>query len=87
MYFLFELISIAFSYFQIARISYKFITPDKQLQYQNLSTCLENYKKFVELCEKNDEIGDKMRAEMGVSKEMIQLLPLKLHRLKGDTVA
>lgn len=82
-----ELTSIAFSYFQIARISYKFITPDKQLQYQNQSICLENYKKFVELCEKNDEVGDKMRAEVGVSKEMIQLLPLKLHRLKGDTVA
>lgn len=80
-----ELISIAFSYFQIARISYKFITPDKQLQYQNLSACLESYKKFAELCEKNEEVGEKMKAEWGVSKEMISLLPLKLHRLKGDT--
>lgn len=82
-----ELTTIAFSYFQMARVTYKFITPDKVLQYENLSICLENYKKFVELCAKNDEIGDKMKAEVGVSKEMIQLLPLKLNLLKGDTVA
>lgn len=81
-----ELIPIAYSHFQIARISYKFITPDKLLQYQNLSICLDNYKKFVGLCKKHEEIGAKMKAEVGVSKEMIQLLPLKLQRLKGDTV-
>lgn len=82
-----EWISIAFSYFQMARISYKFITPDKQLQYQNLSVSLDNYKKFVDLCKQHEQVGDKMKAEVGVSKEMIELLPLKLHRLKGDTVA
>lgn len=82
-----ELTSIAFSYFQMARITYKFITPDKQLQYQNLSVCLEYYKKFVDLCKKHEEVGEKMKAEVGVSQEMVQLLPLKLNRLKGDTVA
>lgn len=82
-----ELIPIAFSYFQIARISYKFITPDKHLQYKNLSECLESYRKFVDLCGKNDEIGEKMKAEAGVSKEMIHLLPMKLERLKGDMIA
>lgn len=82
-----ELIPIAFSHFQVARISYKFITPDKLLQYQNLSTCLDNYKKFVALCTEHEEIGEKMNGEVGVSKEMIQLLPLKLHRLKGESVA
>lgn len=81
-----ELTPIAFAHFQIARISYKFITPDKQLQYTNLSTCLENYKKFVALCEKHKEVGEKMKAEVGVSKEMVQLLPLKLERLKGDII-
>lgn len=81
-----ELIPIAFSYFQVARISYKFITPDKHLQYKNLSTCLESYRKFVDLCSQKEEIGDKMKAEVGVSKEMIQLLPLKLQRVKGDII-
>lgn len=81
-----ELIPIAFSHFQVARISYKFITPDKQLQYKNLSTCLENYQKFVALCSQKEEIADKMKAELGVSKEMVQLLPLKLQRLKGDII-
>lgn len=81
-----ELIPIAFSYFQVARISYKFITPDKHLQYQNLSMCLANYQKFVALCSQKEEVGDKMKAEVGVSKEMIQLLPLKLQRLKGEII-
>lgn len=80
-----ELIPIANSYFQIARVSYKFITP-KRTQYENLSICLDNYKKFVELCEKYKEVGEQMKAEVGVSKEMIQLLPLKLQRLKDETV-
>lgn len=75
-----EMIPISFSHFQIARISYKFITPDKQLQYKNLSICLENYKMFVALCAANGEIEEKMKAEVGVSKEMIQLLSLKLER-------
>ncbi|XP_031634880.1 KIF-binding protein isoform X2 [Contarinia nasturtii] len=81
-----ELVPIAFSYFQIARISYKFITPDKHLQYQNLCTCLESYKKFVDVCTEKEEIGEKMKGEVGVSKEMIHLLPLKLQRLKGDII-
>lgn len=81
-----ELIPIAFSYFQVARISYKFITPDKHLQYKNLSTCLENYRKFVALCSQKKEVGEKMKGEVGVSKEMIQLLPLKLQRLKEDII-
>lgn len=79
-----ELIPIAFAYFQVARISYKFITPDKQLQFNNLSTCLENYQKFIALCGTHKEIGEKMNAEVGVSKEMAQLLPLKLLRLKDS---
>lgn len=82
-----ELVPIAFSYFQIARISYKFITPDKQMQYKNLSDCLDSYRKFVALCAKNKEIGEKMKAEAGVSKEMMSLLPIKLERLKGDIIA
>lgn len=82
-----ELIPIAFAHFQVARISYKFITPDKQLQLKNLSTCLEHYRKFVALCDKNKEAGEKMTGEVGVSKEMISLLPLKLQRLRENIEA
>lgn len=79
-----ELIPIAFAYFQVARISYKFHTPDKQLQFNNLSTCLEKYQKFIALCDTHKEIGEKMKAEAGVSKEMAQLLPLKLLRIRDS---
>lgn len=79
-----DMIPIAFSYFQVARISYKFVTPDKRLQLENLSTCLANYRKFIALCEQHKEIGEKMKGELGVSKEMAQLLPLKLSRLSDS---
>lgn len=77
-----ELIPIAFSHFQIARISYKFITPDKHLQLMNISMCLDNYRKFVAMCAQHKECGEKMVAEVSVSKEMVQLLPLKLNRIQ-----
>lgn len=79
-----ELIPIAFSHFQIARISYKFITPDKHLQIMNLTMCLENYRKFIALCAQHKEVGEKMKAEVSVSKEMAELLPIKIARLKEN---
>lgn len=82
-----ELIPIAFAHFQVARISYKFITPDKQLQLQNLTTCLDHYRKFVALCDKHKELGERMIGEVGVSKEMVSLLPLKLQRIRENIEA
>lgn len=79
-----DLIPIAFSHFQVARISYKFITPDTRLQLENLTTCLASYRKFIALCEKHEEVGERMKGELGVSKEMAQLLPLKLMRLQEN---
>lgn len=78
-----ELLPIAFAYFQIARIYYKYITPDKTLQASHIVNCIEYYRKFVTLCEKHpNDVGDKMKGEVGVSKEMLVLLPLKLNRLQ-----
>lgn len=77
-----ELIPIAFAYFQIARIYYKYVTPDKKMQASHIANCMENYQKFVAMCEKHKEVGDKMKAEIGVSKEMLILLPLKLKKIQ-----
>lgn len=77
-----ELTPIAFAYFQIARIYYKYITPDKTVQASHTANCLEYYHKFVSMCDKYKEVGDKMKAEVGVSKEMMMLLPLKLKKLQ-----
>lgn len=76
-----ELKPIAFAYFQIARIHNKFITPDKKLQASNVSNCLMNYQKFISLCEEQKDVGESMKAELAISKEMVTLLPLKLKRL------
>lgn len=76
-----ELKPIAFAHFQIARIYNKFITPDKNLQASNVGNCLKNYQKFIAICEEHKNVGDAMKAEVAISKEMVTLLPLKLRRL------
>lgn len=77
-----ELIPIAFAHFQVARIYYKYATPDRALQASHIANCMEYYRKFVEMSVKHKEVGDKLKAEVGVSKEMLQLLPLKLQKIR-----
>lgn len=76
-----ELKPIAFAHFQVARIYNKYITPDKNLQASNVSNCLKNYQKFIAICEEHKDVGEAMKAEVAISKEMVTLLPLKLRRL------
>lgn len=76
-----DVIPIAYAYFQNGRLWYKFVTPDKLLQLQNANNCLKNYQSFVNVCEEYKTVGDEMRAEVSVSKEMISLIPLKIQKL------
>lgn len=82
-----ELVPIAYAHFQIARLWYKIITPDKQMQIVNLNECLNNYQRFVQICEENQSVSDEVKGEVGVSKEMLSLLPMKIQKLKMDVLA
>lgn len=79
-----DVVPIAYAYFQIGRLWYKLITPDKNMQIVNLTGSLKNYQKFVAICEEHTQVGDEMKGELGVSKEMVSLLPLKIQKLKCD---
>lgn len=81
-----DIVPIAYAYFQIGRLWYKLITPDKRMQIVNLSGSLKNYQQFVNICEEHTKVGDEMKGETGVSKEMISLLPLKINKLECDVV-
>lgn len=76
-----EMFPIAYSYFQIGRLWYKFVTPDKLMQLQHANNCLKNYQAFVDVCEEYKTVGEELKGEAGVSKEMISLLPLKIQKL------
>ncbi|XP_053694977.1 KIF-binding protein [Sabethes cyaneus] len=79
-----ELQPILFAYFHIGRLYYKVITPDKRLQLVNVKNSFRYYHNFVKHCEQFEAVGALLKAEMGVCKEMNQLLPLKIKRLTDE---
>lgn len=76
-----ELEPIMFAYFQIGRLYYKIMTPDKQLQISHTKNSLKYYQMFVKGCEEKKEFAERMSAEYGVCKEMIGLLPIKIKKI------
>lgn len=80
-----ELEPIMFAYFQIGRLYYKIMTPDKSLQISHTTNSLKYYQLFVIGCEEKKEFAERMRAEYGVCKEMIGLLPLKIKKISEGT--
>lgn len=79
-----ELQPILFAYFHIGRLYYKVITPDKRLQLNNVQNSFRYYHHFVKQCEANEAVAAHLGAEMGVCKEMSQLLPLKIKKLISE---
>lgn len=79
-----ELQPILFSYFHIARLYYKFMTPDKHLTLDNISNSLKYYQTFVKKCDEHENLAALMKGELGVCREMTQLLPLKIGKLTEE---
>lgn len=79
-----EIVPVAYAHFQVGRLWYKLITPDKNAQIVHLNESLKNYRRFVDVCEEHEKVGDEMKGEVGVSKEMVSLLPMKIQKLKCD---
>lgn len=76
--------AIACAYFNLGRLHYKLITPDKRLQLENTSSSYSNYKIFLDYCEKYKEVGERMRGEKGVTESMCELLPHKIKKLMDE---
>lgn len=79
-----ELQPILFTYFHVGRLYYKYITPDKNLQLENIGNSLKFYDLFVKSCDKHEDLGNRMKGELGVCREMTSLLPLKIAKLKEE---
>lgn len=69
--------------FHIARLYGKLITADGKKQLENMQTSLEYYSFLVDYCEKHTDAVQAIETELELSKEMVDLLPTRMERLKA----
>lgn len=79
-----DLQAVACAYFNLGRLFYKIITPDKKMQLDNTQKSHNNYKTFLGYCEKHKEIAERMKGEKGVTQSMVELLPHKIKKLMAE---
>lgn len=79
-----ELQVVACANFNLGRLFYKIITPDKRMQLENTNNSYKHYKIFIDYCEKNPTVGERMKGELGVTRNMCELLPLKVRKLMDE---
>lgn len=75
---------VACANFNLGRLYYKIITPDKRMQLENTSNSYKHYKIFIDFCEKHQLVAERMQGELGVTKSMCELLPLKIKKLMEE---
>ncbi|KAH8391983.1 hypothetical protein KR215_011643 [Drosophila sulfurigaster] len=71
-----------YAHFHIGRLYYKLIGANPQQQLEQLNQCLRYYKRFSEACAEHKEASQPMHGEIGVVREMLELLPLKIMTVK-----
>ncbi|XP_030565083.1 protein KBP homolog [Drosophila novamexicana] len=77
-----ELRTMLYAHFHIGRLYYKLISAHPQHQLEQLNQCLVYYKRFSEGCELHKEPAEQLHGEIGVVREMLELLPLKINTVK-----
>uniref|UniRef100_A0A182SPS0 KIF-binding protein n=1 Tax=Anopheles maculatus TaxID=74869 RepID=A0A182SPS0_9DIPT len=78
-----EMQPILYAYFHIGRLYYRTITPDKRLKLKNTENSLFYYNRFVACCQ-DERMRPLFVQELGVCREIITLLPLKIEKLKSE---
>lgn len=72
------------AYFHIGALNGRYITLDKNKQLKNCEASLEAYKKIDEYCKENTKAAEAIPSELGIVKEMLQLLPIKVMKLQHE---
>ncbi|KAK9891691.1 hypothetical protein WA026_015659 [Henosepilachna vigintioctopunctata] len=70
--------------FYIGVLHGKFITLDKRMKLDNTEASLQAYQKVIDFCAKYQSAKDTIAVEYGVCKEMVELLPVKIGKLKSE---
>ncbi|XP_071439652.1 KIF-binding protein [Hetaerina americana] len=73
---------VLLAHFYLGRLHSKIIQPDKKAQLENICESINKYKFVVEYCEEHEDAKKVMGVELGISKEMVTLLSLKMDRIK-----
>lgn len=79
-----DLQAIACAHFNLGRLYYKIVSPDKRMQLMNTQKSFNDYKTFLDYCALHKEIAERMKGERGVTQSMIELLPLKIKKLMDE---
>lgn len=77
-----ELRLMLYAHFHIGRLYYKLISSNPHQQLEQLNLCLSYYKRFKDACEQHKEAAGPLHGEIGVVREMLELLPLKINSVK-----
>lgn len=72
------------AYFHLGRLYNKFITPDKSIQLENIKKSLEAYSFVANYCEKDEKVKEIMGMEIGICKDFMKLLPIKMNKLMHE---
>ena len=71
--------------FRVARLNSRLISANPTGQLENLNVSLEGYQSVVQYCEDHPEACAAVETELELSQEMVNLLPLKINRIKAKT--
>ncbi|XP_022221981.2 KIF-binding protein [Drosophila obscura] len=75
--------TMLYAHFHIGRIYYKLISAHPLQQLEHLNSCHTYYKRFISGCEQYKEAAEPLHGEIGVVREMLELLPLKMNTVKA----
>jgi KIF-binding protein len=68
----------------IGRLFYKITTPDRSKTIMNLHNSLFNYALFVKRVEERQSLVGPFHGELGVCRDMVNLLPLKIKKMYNN---
>lgn len=72
------------TYFHLGRLYNKFITPDKNIQLENVKKSLEAYSFVANYSERDEKVKEMMGMEISICKDFMKLLPIKINKLMHE---
>lgn len=68
--------------FCMGRLFSKFLTGDVQTRLLNIKKSKDCYQFLVDYCKRNSSAGQLVKSELEICKEMVELLPAKMERIR-----
>lgn len=72
------------AYFHIAALYSRCIVLDKEVKLKNDEASLEAYRKVTEYCDRNPKAQELIVQELPICRQMVELLPLRIAKVKQE---